>query len=204
VNNEFERIWKEAVVSYSSYYPGIFWSDWGKLWKIIVSDSDDSAKIRIHHFRNTRLGRYIYTNLYGDFGPGIFFVADLSKIRNLFEVIYIITSRLWQNFFPCIGFMAIPSILLWFDISNFIRRRGHTCTYRTCLKHSSNFNNCKNGDGLNCRGYIRGIWIIKWFWRWCITRGIGEFLDYIARYSKRHNFSELGSVSTTDLVPRVR
>jgi hypothetical protein len=64
MNNELEKIWKEAVVVYSGYYPSVC------LEGLRTTTRESSgrragvpAEVKTEHLPNTNLEHYLYTNL---------------------------------------------------------------------------------------------------------------------------------------------
>jgi hypothetical protein len=53
MHEKLEMIWKEAVVSWSRYYPGIFLEGLNKTTKILNQDNECAA--RAEHLPNTSL-----------------------------------------------------------------------------------------------------------------------------------------------------
>jgi DNA-directed RNA polymerase subunit N (RpoN/RPB10) len=64
MNDELERIWKEAVILKSRYYHDIFMKDLRKTMKT-SSMASIQAEIRTEHLPDTGLERYCCLNLLG-------------------------------------------------------------------------------------------------------------------------------------------
>jgi hypothetical protein len=65
MNVELERIWKEASIAWSMYYPRIRLEGLRKTMKTLRI-ADVSVDIRTEHLPNTSLERYWYTSIFGD------------------------------------------------------------------------------------------------------------------------------------------
>jgi hypothetical protein len=65
MNNELERIWKEAVVVLTREYSGSCLENWRKPRKFSVMIGCDLAKIRNKRLSKTRLKHYWYNNMFG-------------------------------------------------------------------------------------------------------------------------------------------
>jgi hypothetical protein len=60
--DELETIWKEVVVAYSIYYPGILLKFWKITTKSAVRTAGVSAEIRTDYLPNTNRERYRYAS----------------------------------------------------------------------------------------------------------------------------------------------
>jgi hypothetical protein len=65
MNDEMERIWKEAIVAQSKYYPRIFLEGLKKTTKNTVRTAGVAAETRTEHLPNTSLEHYYSTSVFG-------------------------------------------------------------------------------------------------------------------------------------------